>query len=56
MGVDCNSMTLLRNFEKIFLQFEVLLEGDLQDVITSFYISYLAIGVMKVMVISMCTS
>jgi hypothetical protein len=49
-------MMSLRNFEKIFLQFEVLLEEDLQDVKILFYISYLAIGVMKVMVMSVCTS
>jgi len=55
LGADCKSKVFLRISEKMFLQFEVLLE-DLQDIITLSYISYLAIGVMKVMVMSVCTS
>jgi uncharacterized protein related to proFAR isomerase len=55
LGVDCNSKMFLRNFEKIFLQLEVLLEEYLQDLITLSYLSSLA-DVMKVMVMSTCTS
>jgi len=56
LGADCKSEAFLRNFEKMFLQFEVVLEEDLQDIIILSYISYLSIGVMKVMVMSVCTS